>query len=162
MPFFICRFPYLAVVLRICSFLGMVGLGNSCRGMKSPPLLMAALVACIIVLGFNYWIASSRSMVLQVRFFCSVCHFVLVQVINIVNEKDGSPSYGKSRTSACCRSFHKFYSCCLSVVGDWWNERNAYLYMRGAQNLAMPVCVILVTSALTEHSAVLCCFRLNM
>uniref|UniRef100_A0A8C0EVD3 Golgi membrane protein 1 n=1 Tax=Bubo bubo TaxID=30461 RepID=A0A8C0EVD3_BUBBB len=43
----------------------MVGLGNSCRGMKSPPLLVAALVACIIVLGFNYWIASSRSMDLQ-------------------------------------------------------------------------------------------------
>ncbi|XP_039945788.1 Golgi membrane protein 1 [Hirundo rustica] len=45
----------------------MVGLGNSCRGMKSPPLLMAALVACIIVLGFNYWIANSRSMDLQGR-----------------------------------------------------------------------------------------------
>ncbi|XP_050185726.1 Golgi membrane protein 1 isoform X1 [Myiozetetes cayanensis] len=45
----------------------MVGLGSSCRGMKSPPLLMAALVACIIVLGFNYWIASSRSMDLQSR-----------------------------------------------------------------------------------------------
>ncbi|XP_074669462.1 Golgi membrane protein 1 isoform X2 [Strix aluco] len=43
----------------------MVGLGNSCRGMKSPPLLVAALVACIIVLGFNYWIASSRSVDLQ-------------------------------------------------------------------------------------------------
>ncbi|NWX27419.1 GOLM1 protein, partial [Notiomystis cincta] len=35
--------------------------------MKSPPLLMAALVACTIVLGFNYWIASSRSMDLQGR-----------------------------------------------------------------------------------------------
>ncbi|NXA84484.1 GOLM1 protein, partial [Thryothorus ludovicianus] len=35
--------------------------------MKSPPLLMAALVACIIVLGFNYWVASSRSMDLQDR-----------------------------------------------------------------------------------------------
>ncbi|NWV80004.1 GOLM1 protein, partial [Dasyornis broadbenti] len=35
--------------------------------MKSPPLLMAALVACIIVLGFNYWIASSRNMDLQGR-----------------------------------------------------------------------------------------------
>ncbi|XP_066194875.1 Golgi membrane protein 1 isoform X2 [Sylvia atricapilla] len=35
--------------------------------MKSPPLLMAALVACIIVLGFNYWIASSRSLDLQGR-----------------------------------------------------------------------------------------------
>ncbi|NXM21972.1 GOLM1 protein, partial [Ploceus nigricollis] len=33
--------------------------------MKSPPLLMAALMACIIVLGFNYWVASSRSMDLQ-------------------------------------------------------------------------------------------------
>ncbi|XP_054253657.1 Golgi membrane protein 1 [Indicator indicator] len=45
----------------------MVGLGNSCRGMKSPPLLVAALVACIVVLGFNYWIASSRSVDLQGR-----------------------------------------------------------------------------------------------
>ncbi|NXY69254.1 GOLM1 protein, partial [Glareola pratincola] len=35
--------------------------------MKSPPLLVAALVACIIVLGFNYWIASSRSVDLQGR-----------------------------------------------------------------------------------------------
>ncbi|XP_053910165.1 Golgi membrane protein 1 isoform X1 [Cuculus canorus] len=45
----------------------MVGLGNSCRGMKSPPLLVAALVACVVVLGFNYWIASSRSVDLQGR-----------------------------------------------------------------------------------------------
>ncbi|OWK62552.1 Golgi membrane protein 1 [Lonchura striata] len=45
----------------------MIGLGNTCRGMKSPPLLMAALMACIIVLGFNYWVASSRSMDLQGR-----------------------------------------------------------------------------------------------
>ncbi|GAB0204660.1 Golgi membrane protein 1 [Grus japonensis] len=35
--------------------------------MKSPPLLVAVLVACIIVLGFNYWIASSRSADLQDR-----------------------------------------------------------------------------------------------
>ncbi|NWX88379.1 GOLM1 protein, partial [Nothoprocta ornata] len=35
--------------------------------MKSPPLLVAALLACIIVLGFNYWIASSRSVDLQNR-----------------------------------------------------------------------------------------------
>ncbi|NXF92796.1 GOLM1 protein, partial [Eubucco bourcierii] len=35
--------------------------------MKSPPLLVAALVACIIVLGLNYWIASSRSVDLQGR-----------------------------------------------------------------------------------------------
>ncbi|XP_068280172.1 Golgi membrane protein 1 isoform X6 [Nyctibius grandis] len=45
----------------------MVGLGNSCRGMKSSPLLVAALVACIIILGFNYWITSSRSVDLQGR-----------------------------------------------------------------------------------------------
>ncbi|EMP30393.1 Golgi membrane protein 1, partial [Chelonia mydas] len=45
----------------------MVGLGNSRRGMKSPPLLIAALVACMIVLGFNYWIASSRNVDLQSR-----------------------------------------------------------------------------------------------
>lgn len=35
--------------------------------MKSPPLVLAALVACIIVLGFNYWMASSRSVDLQTR-----------------------------------------------------------------------------------------------
>ncbi|XP_007937219.1 Golgi membrane protein 1 [Orycteropus afer afer] len=45
----------------------MMGLGNGRRSMKSPPLLLAALVACIIILGFNYWIASSRSMDLQTR-----------------------------------------------------------------------------------------------
>ncbi|XP_019410314.1 PREDICTED: Golgi membrane protein 1 isoform X2 [Crocodylus porosus] len=45
----------------------MVGLGNGRRGMKSPPLLVAALVACLVVLGFNYWIASSRSIDLQNR-----------------------------------------------------------------------------------------------
>lgn len=45
----------------------MMGLGNGRRSMKSPPLVLAALVACIIVLGFNYWIASSRSVDLQVR-----------------------------------------------------------------------------------------------
>ncbi|XP_047381617.1 Golgi membrane protein 1 isoform X1 [Sciurus carolinensis] len=45
----------------------MMGLGNGRRSMKSPPLVLAALVACIIVLGFNYWIASSRSVDLQSR-----------------------------------------------------------------------------------------------
>ncbi|XP_070352000.1 Golgi membrane protein 1 isoform X1 [Equus asinus] len=45
----------------------MRGLGNGRRSMKSPPLVLAALVACIIVLGFNYWIASSRSVDLQTR-----------------------------------------------------------------------------------------------
>ncbi|XP_034266006.1 Golgi membrane protein 1 isoform X2 [Pantherophis guttatus] len=54
------------MVSEICNF-KMVGLGNSRRGIKSPPLLVAALVACIIVLGFNYWIASSRSVDLQNR-----------------------------------------------------------------------------------------------
>ncbi|XP_034366810.1 Golgi membrane protein 1 isoform X2 [Arvicanthis niloticus] len=45
----------------------MLGLGNGRRSMKSPPLILAALVACVIVLGFNYWIASSRSVELQTR-----------------------------------------------------------------------------------------------
>ncbi|XP_037349597.1 Golgi membrane protein 1 [Talpa occidentalis] len=45
----------------------MMGLGSGRRSMKSPPLVLAALVACIIVLGFNYWIASSRSVDLQTR-----------------------------------------------------------------------------------------------
>ncbi|XP_048187548.1 Golgi membrane protein 1 [Perognathus longimembris pacificus] len=45
----------------------MMGLGNGRRSMKSPPLVLAALVACVVVLGFNYWIASSRSMELQTR-----------------------------------------------------------------------------------------------
>ncbi|XP_049510243.1 Golgi membrane protein 1 [Panthera uncia] len=45
----------------------MMGLGNGRRSMKSPPLVLAALVACIIVLGFNYWVASSRSVDLQTR-----------------------------------------------------------------------------------------------
>uniref|UniRef100_A0A8C6QTJ9 Golgi membrane protein 1 n=1 Tax=Nannospalax galili TaxID=1026970 RepID=A0A8C6QTJ9_NANGA len=45
----------------------MMGLGNGRRSMKSPPLILAALVACIIVLGFNYWIASSRSVELQMQ-----------------------------------------------------------------------------------------------
>ncbi|XP_058421486.1 Golgi membrane protein 1 isoform X2 [Diceros bicornis minor] len=47
--------------------LEMMGLGNGRRSMKSPPLVLAALVACVIVLGFNYWIASSRSVDLQTR-----------------------------------------------------------------------------------------------
>ncbi|CAO2596183.1 Golgi membrane protein 1, partial [Lemmus lemmus] len=45
----------------------MMGLGNGRRNMKSSPLIVAALVACVIVLGFNYWIASSRSIELQTR-----------------------------------------------------------------------------------------------
>ncbi|XP_026721868.1 Golgi membrane protein 1 isoform X4 [Athene cunicularia] len=50
----------------------MVGLGNSCRVMKYSPLLVAALVACIIVLGFNYWIASSRSVDLQAMLLSNI------------------------------------------------------------------------------------------
>ncbi|XP_069891567.1 Golgi membrane protein 1 isoform X2 [Dipodomys merriami] len=45
----------------------MMGLGNGRRSMKSPPLVLAALVACVVILGFNYWIARSRSMELQTR-----------------------------------------------------------------------------------------------
>ncbi|XP_021503461.1 Golgi membrane protein 1 isoform X1 [Meriones unguiculatus] len=45
----------------------MMGLGNGRRSMKSSPLILAALVACVIVLGFNYWLASSRSVELQTR-----------------------------------------------------------------------------------------------
>lgn len=51
----------------------MMGLGNGRRSMKSPPLVLAALVACIIVLGFNYWIASSRSVDLQVSYLSCLC-----------------------------------------------------------------------------------------
>lgn len=53
--------------------LEMMGLGNGRRSMKSPPLVLAALVACIIVLGFNYWIASSRSVDLQVFSWSCLC-----------------------------------------------------------------------------------------
>ena len=53
--------------------LEMMGLGNGRRSMKSPPLVLAALVACIIVLGFNYWIASSRSVDLQVSSWSCLC-----------------------------------------------------------------------------------------
>ncbi|XP_023554901.1 Golgi membrane protein 1 isoform X2 [Octodon degus] len=45
----------------------MMGLGNGRRNMKSPPLVLAALVACVIVLGFNYWMASSRNVDLQTQ-----------------------------------------------------------------------------------------------
>ncbi|XP_069481948.1 Golgi membrane protein 1 isoform X2 [Ambystoma mexicanum] len=43
----------------------MLGLGNGRRGMKSPPLLVAVLLACVLVLGINYWISNSRSIELQ-------------------------------------------------------------------------------------------------
>lgn len=44
----------------------MGGLGNGRRGGRSPPLLIGALIACILVLGFNYWVSSSRNLELQV------------------------------------------------------------------------------------------------
>lgn len=56
----------LVLFVRFAPAFEMMGLGNGRRSMKSPPLVLAALVACIIVLGFNYWIASSRSVDLQV------------------------------------------------------------------------------------------------
>ncbi|XP_040211446.1 Golgi membrane protein 1 isoform X2 [Rana temporaria] len=42
-----------------------MGLGTGRRGMKSPPLLIAVLLACVFVLGINYWITSSRCVELQ-------------------------------------------------------------------------------------------------
>lgn len=45
---------------------GMGALGNGRRGGRSPPLLIGALIACILVLGFNYWVSSSRNLELQV------------------------------------------------------------------------------------------------
>ncbi|XP_075455127.1 Golgi membrane protein 1 [Ascaphus truei] len=45
----------------------MMGLGNGRRGIKSPPFLVAVLLACVFVLGINYWITSSRCVELQSR-----------------------------------------------------------------------------------------------
>ncbi|XP_072289797.1 Golgi membrane protein 1 [Eucyclogobius newberryi] len=47
----------------------MGGLGNGRRGGRSPPLLIAALIACILVLGFNYWVSSSRNLELQTKLY---------------------------------------------------------------------------------------------
>ncbi|XP_026177511.1 Golgi membrane protein 1 isoform X2 [Mastacembelus armatus] len=47
----------------------MGGLGNGRRGVRSPPLMIGALVACILVLGFNYWISSSRNLDLQTKLY---------------------------------------------------------------------------------------------
>lgn len=67
----------------------MMGLGNGRRSMKSPPLVLAALVACIIVLGFNYWIASSRSVDLQV--FCFLYCYVYFMFMFCLFCYDGVP-----------------------------------------------------------------------
>ncbi|CAL8346163.1 unnamed protein product [Lota lota] len=47
----------------------MGGLGNGRRGGRSPPLMIGALIACIIVLGFNYWVSSSRNLELQTKLY---------------------------------------------------------------------------------------------
>ncbi|XP_019481043.1 PREDICTED: LOW QUALITY PROTEIN: Golgi membrane protein 1 [Hipposideros armiger] len=64
----------------------MMGLGNGRRTMKSPPLVLAALVACIIVLGFNYWIASSRSVDLQQQWFLQSCKSMVEPLANLKAE----------------------------------------------------------------------------
>ncbi|KAK2837185.1 hypothetical protein Q5P01_014397 [Channa striata] len=48
---------------------GMGGLGNGRRGGRSPPLMVGALIACILVLGFNYWVSSSRNLDLQTKLY---------------------------------------------------------------------------------------------
>ncbi|XP_023270170.1 Golgi membrane protein 1 [Seriola lalandi dorsalis] len=47
----------------------MGGLGNGRRGGRSPPLMIGALIACILVLGFNYWVSSSRNLELQTKLY---------------------------------------------------------------------------------------------
>ncbi|KAG9337192.1 hypothetical protein JZ751_029672 [Albula glossodonta] len=47
----------------------MGALGNSRRGGRSPPLLIGALIACVLVLGFNYWVSSSRNLELQTKLY---------------------------------------------------------------------------------------------
>ncbi|KAM7416817.1 hypothetical protein PAMA_018739 [Pampus argenteus] len=47
----------------------MGGLGNGRRGVRSPPLMIGALIACILVLGFNYWVSSSRNLELQTKLY---------------------------------------------------------------------------------------------
>lgn len=54
----------------------MGGLGNGRRGGRAPPLMVAALIACILVLGFNYWVSSSRNLELQVGGPARMCLFV--------------------------------------------------------------------------------------
>lgn len=47
----------------------MGGLGNGRRGGRAPPLIVAALIACILVLGFNYWVSGSRNLELQTKLY---------------------------------------------------------------------------------------------
>lgn len=44
-------------------------MGNGRRGGRSPPLMIGALIACILVLGFNYWVSSSRNLELQTKLY---------------------------------------------------------------------------------------------
>ncbi|XP_056102790.1 Golgi membrane protein 1 [Rhinichthys klamathensis goyatoka] len=43
----------------------MGALGNGRRGGRSSSLLLVALIACIFLLGFNYWVSNSRNVELQ-------------------------------------------------------------------------------------------------
>lgn len=45
----------------------MGALVNGRRGGRSPSLLMAALIACVLLLGFNYWVSNSRNVELQAK-----------------------------------------------------------------------------------------------
>ncbi|MGH0163440.1 UNVERIFIED_CONTAM: hypothetical protein FKN15_049041 [Acipenser sinensis] len=47
----------------------MVGLGNSRRGGRFPPVLIGVLIASLVVLGFNYWISNSRNIELQTQVY---------------------------------------------------------------------------------------------
>ncbi|CAM4714139.1 unnamed protein product [Leuciscus chuanchicus] len=43
----------------------MGALGNGRRGGRSSSLLLVALISCILLLGFNYWVSNSRNVELQ-------------------------------------------------------------------------------------------------
>ncbi|KAL6456773.1 hypothetical protein MHYP_G00353170 [Metynnis hypsauchen] len=45
----------------------MGALVNGRRGGRSPSLFVAALIACVLLLGFNYWVSSSRNVELQAK-----------------------------------------------------------------------------------------------
>ncbi|XP_035391903.1 Golgi membrane protein 1 isoform X1 [Electrophorus electricus] len=45
----------------------MGALGNGRRGGRTPSLLFAALIACVLLLGFNYWVSNSRNVELQAK-----------------------------------------------------------------------------------------------
>ncbi|XP_059379769.1 Golgi membrane protein 1-like isoform X2 [Carassius carassius] len=45
----------------------MGALGNVRRGGRSPSLMMAALISCVLLLGFNYWVSNSKISELQSR-----------------------------------------------------------------------------------------------